>query len=160
MRAIVGSELTDPRRRGRAVFLAKDRAGYEELSALVSARWLDAGFSLVDAVRGHSPPLAVLARDHRLLEAAVAAGRRAGTYAEVRPAPVGDDPTAHAERALRRETLAWAARLELPTVATTGAWYGEPSGSAAHRVLPTAHISNLEQPQAFTEALYAHLEAA
>ena len=135
VRAIVGSELTDPRRRGRAVFLAKDRAGYEELSALVSARWLDQRFSLVDAVRGRSAHLAVLARDHRLLEAAVAAGRRAGTYAEVRPAPAGDDPTARAERALRRETLAWAARLELPTVATTGAWYGEPSGSAAHRVL-------------------------
>jgi DNA-directed DNA polymerase III PolC len=135
VRAIVGAELTDSRRPWRAVFLVKDRAGYEELSALVSARWLDEGFSLADAVRGRSGHLAVLARDHRLLEAAVAAGRSRGTYAEVRPAPVGDDPTARAERALRRETLAWAARLSLPPVATTGAWYRTPADREAHRVL-------------------------
>jgi len=135
VRAIVGAELTDPRRAWRAVFLAKDRAGYEELSALVSARWLDEGFALVDAVRARSSHLAVLARDHRLLEAAVAAGRGAGTYAEVRPPPPGEDPTARAERALRRETLAWAARLSLPPVATTGAWYDTCAGRDAHRVL-------------------------
>jgi DNA-directed DNA polymerase III PolC len=135
VRAIVGAELTDPRRPWRAVFLARDRAGYEELSALVSARWLDDGFSLAGAVRGRSDHLAVLARDHRLLEAAVAAGRSAGTYAEVRPAPAGEDPTSSAERALRRETLAWAARLSLPPVATTGAWYAAPADRAAHRVL-------------------------
>ncbi|HEY7472819.1 MAG TPA: DNA polymerase III subunit alpha [Gemmatimonadota bacterium] len=135
VRAIVGAELTDPRRPWRAVFLARDRRGYEELSALASARWLDPGFSLLAAVRGRSPHLAVLARDHRLLEAAVAAGRRAWTYAEVRPAPAGDDPTSRAERTLRRGTLAWAARLSLPPVATTGAWYATPAGRPAHRVL-------------------------
>lgn len=76
VRAIVGAELTDPRRPWRAVFLVKDQAGYEELCAIVSARWLDDGFSLVDAVRGRSAHLAVLARDHRLLEAAVAGAER------------------------------------------------------------------------------------
>ena len=135
VRAILGAELTDPRRPWRAVFLVKDREGYEELSALVSRRWLDHDFALADAVRARSDHLAVLVRDHRLLEAAVAAGRRAGTYAEVRPAPGGEDPTSRAERALRRETLAWAARLAVPPVATTGAWYATPEGRDAHRVL-------------------------
>lgn len=135
VRAIVGAELTDPRRSWRAVFLTKDRAGYEELCALVSARWLDDDFSLLAAVRGRSGHLAVLIRDHRLLEAAVAAGRSAGTFAEIRPAPAGEDPTSRAERALRRETLAWAARLSLLPIATTGAWYGTPEDRDAHRVL-------------------------
>ncbi len=53
----------------------------------------------------------------------------------MRPAPAGEDPTSSAERALRRETLAWAARLSLPPVATTGAWHATPAGRAAHRVL-------------------------
>ncbi|MCI0549070.1 MAG: hypothetical protein L0027_17540, partial [Candidatus Rokubacteria bacterium] len=96
---------------------------------------MDEGFSLRRAVAERSDRLVVLVRDHRLLEAAVAAGKREGTYAEVRPQPDGSDPTSAAERALRRETLAWAARLRVPTVATTGAWYGTPKGRRAHQVL-------------------------
>ncbi|MFN2382842.1 MAG: DNA polymerase III subunit alpha [Gemmatimonadota bacterium] len=133
VRMILGAELTDPARAGRGVFLARDQAGYEALCALVSARHLDAGFTLRDAVARRSPHLALLTRDHRLLEVAVAAGRRDGTYAEVRPAP--DGPAGAAERALRRETLAWAARLDLPPVATAGAYYEAPPRRDAHRVL-------------------------
>ncbi|HUP18878.1 MAG TPA: DNA polymerase III subunit alpha, partial [Gemmatimonadota bacterium] len=135
VKPIVGVELTDPRKPRRAVFLAREPDGYPELCELVSARRLDPDFDLTRAVVTRSDRLAVLTRDHRLLEAAVGAGRRAGTHAEVRPSPAGDDPTAIAERALRRETLAWAARLSLPLVATTGAYYGTPDRRAAHRVL-------------------------
>ena len=69
------------------------------------------------------------------VQAAVAAGRREGTYAEVRPPPDGPDPTSAAERALRRETLAWSARLRIPLVATAGVWYGAPENRRAHQVL-------------------------
>ncbi|MGH7544248.1 MAG: PHP domain-containing protein, partial [Gemmatimonadota bacterium] len=135
VRPIVGAELTEPGRTWRAVFLVRDETGYRELCRLVSARHLDSGFSLKRAVAERTEHLAVLVRDHRLLEAAVAAGRREGTYAEIRPAPDGVDPTSAAERALRRETLAWAERLWMPLVATTGAWYGTPDGRRAHQVL-------------------------
>ena len=132
---IVGAALTEPGRAWRAVFLAKDEGGYRELCRLVSARHLAEGFSLRRAVVERSDRLAVLVRDHRLLEAAVAAGKREGTYAEVRPPPDGSDPTSAAERALRRETLAWAARLRIPPLATAGAWYGTPDNRRAHQVL-------------------------
>ncbi len=132
---IVGAELTDPGRALRAVFLALDREGYAELCALVSRRHLEGGFSLKREVARRSERLAVVTRDHRLLEAAVHAGRRAGTWAEVRPAPAGDEPLARAERARRRETLEWAARLGVPPVATTGARYGRPADREAHRLL-------------------------
>lgn len=135
VRPIVGVELTDPARPRRAIFLAREPDAYPDLCALVSARRLDPEFDLKRVVVERPDGLAVLTRDHWLLEAAVAAGRRAGTWAEVRPAPVGDDPTAVAERGLRRETLDWAARLRVPLVATTGAWYGAPEAREAHKVL-------------------------
>ncbi|MGH7570861.1 MAG: DNA polymerase III subunit alpha [Gemmatimonadota bacterium] len=135
VRPIIGAELTEPGRPWRAVFLARDEGGYRELCRLISGRHLAPDFSLRRAVAERSDRLAVLVRDHRLLEAAVAAGRREGTYAEVRPAPTGSDPTSAAERALRRETLAWAARLQVPLVATAGAWYGTPDNRRAHQVL-------------------------
>ncbi|MGH7588052.1 MAG: PHP domain-containing protein, partial [Gemmatimonadota bacterium] len=135
VRPIVGAELTEPGGAWRAVFLVRDEGGYRELCRLVSARHLEEGFSLRRAVAERSDRLAVLVRDHRLLEAAVAAGKREGTYAEVRPPPDGSDPTSAAERALRRETLAWAARLRIPPLATTGAWYGTPASRRAHQVL-------------------------
>jgi error-prone DNA polymerase len=135
VKPLLGAELTDPARAYRAVFLARDRAGYEELCALVTARWLDPAFTLKHAVGRRSDHLAVMTRDHRLLEAAVAAGRREGTYAEVRPAPQGDSPVAGAERALRRMTLDWAQRLGLSLVATTGAYYETPVHRPAHELL-------------------------
>ncbi|MGH7558000.1 MAG: PHP domain-containing protein, partial [Gemmatimonadota bacterium] len=135
VRSIIGAELTDPKRPWRAVFLIRDETGYRELCRLVSARHLGPEFSLRRAVAERSDRLAVLVRDHRLLEAAVAAGKREGTFAEVRPQPDGSDPTSAAERALRRETLSWAARLRVPPVATAGAWYGAPDNRRAHQVL-------------------------
>ncbi|HUP01814.1 MAG TPA: DNA polymerase III subunit alpha [Gemmatimonadota bacterium] len=135
VRPILGAELTDPERPYRAVFLARDPAGYEELCALVTARHLEEGFGLKRAVGNRSQHLAVLTRDHRLLEAAVAGGRREGTYAEVRPAPGGAGLQAAAERALKRETLAWASRLAVPPVATAGVYYAEPARRDAHKVL-------------------------
>jgi DNA-directed DNA polymerase III PolC len=135
VKPILGAELTDPVKPYRAVFLARDRAGYEELCALVTARRLDPTFSLKRALGRRSDRLAALARDHRLLEAAVAAGRHDGTWAEVRPAPAGEGPTAVAERALRRATIEGAERLALPLVATTGAYYETPAGRPAHRIL-------------------------
>ena len=124
VRPIVGAELTEPGGTWRAVFLVLDEAGYRELCRLVSARHMVPDFSLRRAVVERSGHLAVLVRDHRLLEAAVAAGKREGTYAEVRPQPDGADPTSAAERALRRETLAWAERLRVPPLATTAELQG------------------------------------
>jgi len=135
VRPIVGAELTDPRGRGRAVVLARDRAGYEELCALVSRRHLDEGFDLKREIVDRSDRLVVLTRDHHHLEAVAASGRREGVYAEVRPAPPGDAPQPQAERTLRRETLAWTERLAIPPVATTAAYYEGPEDRRAHRVL-------------------------
>jgi DNA-directed DNA polymerase III PolC len=135
VRPIIGAELTEPGRAWRAVFLVRDESGYRELCRLVSARHMAPDFSLRRAVVERSEHLAVLVRDHRLLEAAVAAGKREGSFVEIRPQPDGADPTSAAERALRRETLAWAERLRVPLLATTGAWYGTPDGRRAHQVL-------------------------
>src|SRR5688572_24151324 len=132
---ILGAELTEPGKSWRAVFLARDRAGYQELCALVSKRRMAPAFSLKDAIAARSDRLVVLARDHRLLEAAVAAGRQGGVYAEVRPAPPGEGSTAVAERTLRRATVAAAARLELPLVATTAAHYASPAERRGHEIL-------------------------
>ncbi len=135
VRPIVGAEVTDPGSSRRAVFLALDDDGYRALCALVTARRCDDAFELGRAVAGRDPALVAFTRDHRLLEAAVAAGRVEGVYAEVRPAPPGESPTARAERALRRETLTWAERLSLPTVATTAAYMETRAGTRAHRIL-------------------------
>ncbi|MDX1661449.1 MAG: PHP domain-containing protein, partial [Gemmatimonadota bacterium] len=94
VRPIVGAELTDPRSRRRAVFLAPDDAGYEALCRLVTARRCDDGFDLARAIAARDPRLLAFTRDHRLLEAAGAAGRTDGLWAEVRPAPPGNEPTA------------------------------------------------------------------
>ena len=140
VKPIVGAEVTAPpegrpTRSRRAVLLARDAAGYEALCAILSARHLDDGFDLVRAVAERAEGVIALVRDHRLMEAAVAAGRREGLWAEVRPAPPGDSPTAVAERRLRRETLGWARRLGVPPVATTAAHYETPEDRRAHETL-------------------------
>ncbi|MDX1662006.1 MAG: DNA polymerase III subunit alpha, partial [Gemmatimonadota bacterium] len=72
----------------------------------------------------------------------VAAGRTDGLWAEVRPAPPGNEPTARAERALRRETLAWADRLSIPPVATTAAYMETPERARAHRILRSIGLND------------------
>lgn len=135
IKPIVGAEVTDPRSRRRAVFLVSDDAGYRALSALITERRCDPDFDLTRAFVGRDPALIAATRDHRLLESSAAAGRRDGLFAEVRPAPAGEDPTARAERALRRATLEWAERLKVPPLATTAAYMETPAGARAHRIL-------------------------
>lgn len=110
----------------RAVILPKNRRGYAEVCRLVTARHLDAGFSLGESLAALSNDVAVLTSAERLLR--LLGGRR-NVYAAL-PGGIG----AGARR--RRYFLTSVAeRFGIGTVATNHVHFVDPAHYPTHRVL-------------------------
>ena len=120
---IVGAEVTDPRRKQRAVCLVENDTGYRNLCRLLTRRHMDADFDLAAAVSAHANGLVILTRSAALLRALHAAGVAAAAAMPRRPLP--------ATHRLRRT----AKRLGLPVVATPGSFFLHPDDVAVHRML-------------------------
>jgi DNA-directed DNA polymerase III PolC len=124
---IAGAEILEsdaphaaPRGRGRAVLLARGRAGYTSLCHVITARHLDVEFSIESAVRRHAEGLILLSENRELL----ASLRDAlPSYAELVPGR-GDRP-------LR----AWARAQGIPCVATNDVHFVHPGSRRLHQIL-------------------------
>ncbi|MGH9388521.1 MAG: PHP domain-containing protein, partial [Vicinamibacteria bacterium] len=122
VRPIVGAEIANTmqaKNRGqRAVLLAKNREGYENLCRIVTARHQDEEFDLERAILAHAAGLVIMTDDRALLEAGRDLPDR---YAELRPA---FEPY---------ELHRWARERGIPCVATAGAYFATKEGaSRAH----------------------------
>jgi DNA polymerase-3 subunit alpha/error-prone DNA polymerase len=120
---IVGAEVTDPKRKQRAVCLVATDAGYRNLCRLLTRRHMDAAFDLQAAIISHAPGLVVLTQSAELLSAWYAAGVSVAAAMPRRPLP----PT----HKLRQT----ASRLGLPLAATPGSFFLHPDDMALHRML-------------------------
>ena len=123
LQPIVGAEVTDPGRPGRAVCLVATAVGYRNLCRLLTARHMDRGFSLVAALPDRAEGLVVLTRDPGLLAAWHDAGVRVAAAMPRRPLGAS-----HPLRRLAR-------RRGLPVVATPGSFFLEPDAYTLHRLL-------------------------
>ncbi len=83
LKPILGARVTDPSGAGDAVCLARDRTGYSNLCRLISARQLQEGFRLADALPSLSEGLFVLTRHPTLLERLAGRIERARLFAEL-----------------------------------------------------------------------------
>ncbi len=120
---IVGAEVTDPSANRRAVCLVKNTVGYGNLCRLLTDRHGPGAFDLTRAVSVRSEGLVVLTRHPGLLEK----WRNAGVSVAV---PLPRRPCA-ADLHLRQ----LARRLEIPLVATPGAFFLRPRDIMTHRLL-------------------------
>jgi error-prone DNA polymerase len=120
---IVGAEVTDPRRKQRAVCLVANDSGYRNLCRLLTRRHMDENFELQTAVISHADGLIVLTQSPDLLYAWHAAGVSAAAAMSCRPLP--------ATHRLRRT----ATHLGLPLVATPGSFFLHPADLTVHRML-------------------------
>ena len=115
-----GAAAAAPGGAGRAVLLARGRAGYSSLCHVITARHLDAQFTLERAVRRHAEGLVLLSEDRALLESL---RDSLPVYAELVPGR-GDRP-------LR----AWARRQGIPCVATNDVHFVRPESRRLHQIL-------------------------
>jgi len=115
-----GAAAAAPGGVGRAVLLARGRAGYASLCHVITARHMDAAFTLERAVRRHAEGLVLLSEDRALVEALRDA---LPVYAELVPGR-GDRP-------LR----AWAKRHGVPCAATNDVHFVRPESRRLHQVL-------------------------
>jgi len=120
---IVGAEVSDPKRKKRAVCLVANDSGYRNLCRLLTRRHRDADFNLAAAVSAHANGLVILTQSAELLAAWHAAGVSVAAAMPLRPLP--------AAHRLRRA----ADRLRLPLVATPGSFFLHPADRAVHRML-------------------------
>ncbi len=120
---IVGAEVTEPATGRRAVCLVKDAAGYANLCRLITRRHRLEGFDLAEAVSRHAQGLLVLTRSPELLTQWRDAGVSVALALARRPC---------AADFRLRET---ARRLDVPAVATPGAFFLEPGDIEIHRLL-------------------------
>ncbi len=128
VRPIYGAELTgeDGSTFLRAVLLARNRAGYSEISRLVTRRRLDGDFDFGEALAGVSENIYVLV-SHELLLTRL---RHLENLRAALPVAPGRD------RDRERWRIAEAARrLGVETVAAGGVWFLEPKEHLIHRVL-------------------------
>lgn len=123
IRPVVGAEVTDPGRDGRAVCLVENAEGYQNLCRLLSRRHLDPDFSLETALPEHAEGLVVLTAKPEWL----AAWREAGVTVA---ASLPRRPCGPAEKARQA-----ARRLGLLAVAVPGSFFLDPADLAVHRVL-------------------------
>lgn len=117
VRSIIGAELRAPG--GRAVFLAKNRAGFSRLSRLISERMTEPDFDLARALVAASSNAVVLSDEPRLLDSL--RGAVPELYAMLTPRS-------------RRAAL-HAKRLGIPIAACAEACLLEPGDHHLHRVL-------------------------
>ncbi len=137
LRPIFGAVLTGSLERGAtgpdALVLARDREGFAAVSRLVTARHLESGFSLSDALAAEAArapeSLFVLSADPGLLQQLAAALPPGMLYAEL-----CHDGAEGAAQRLRR-TAELARSLGLPCAATGGVFFARPEGHDLHRLL-------------------------
>lgn len=115
-----GAPAAAPGGAGRAVLLARGRTGYASLCHVITARHLDADFTLERAVRRHAEGLVLLSENRALLESLREA---LPVYAELVPG--------RGDRALRE----WARRCVIPCVATNDVHFVAPESHRLHRIL-------------------------
>jgi DNA polymerase-3 subunit alpha/error-prone DNA polymerase len=122
---IVGAEVTDPRRKQRAVCLVEDDAGYRNLCRLLTRRHMATDFELKAVLPNYATGLAVLTQDADLLRTWHSAGVTVVAAMPRKPLP----PT----HALRRV----AKHLGVSLAATPGSFFLHPRDAAVHRLLRT-----------------------
>jgi DNA-directed DNA polymerase III PolC len=83
VKPVLGARVTDPAGAGDAVCLARSREGYANLCRLVTARQLEEGFRLADALPRFAEGLFVLTRHPTLLERLAVRVERASLFAEL-----------------------------------------------------------------------------
>ena len=146
IRPIIGAELTDPRAGTRAVFLAKNRSGYENLCRLITRRHRHGSFDLLSDMPGFSGGLMVLADTPELLYAGCDAGMDIRAACPRRSLP----PDHPLRRAARRTGAA--------LVATVDSFFNRKDDYFLHRVLraidrnealPRLSPENAAPPDAF-----------
>jgi len=120
---IVGAEITDPHRPGRAVCLVKNETGYRRLCQLLTRRHMAADFDLAAALPPRADGLMVLTADAELLTRWHRAGVHVAAAMPRHPLP--------ANHRLRRTARA----LGVPLVATPGSFFLHPAEHALHRLL-------------------------
>ena len=123
IRPIIGAEITDPQAGTRAVFLAKDRCGYENLCRLVTRRHRHDRFDLLSDMPAFSRGLMVLADTPALLYAGCDAEMDIRAACPRRPLPP-DHPLRRAAR-----------RTGVPLVATVDSFFNREDDYFLHRVL-------------------------
>ncbi len=115
-----GAAAAAPGGAGRAVLLARGRAGYASLCHVITARHLDADFSLERAVRRHADGLVLLSENRALLDSLRDA---LPVHAELVPG--------RGDRALRE----WARVRGIPCVATNDVHFVTRESHRLHRIL-------------------------
>jgi len=109
---------------GRAVFIARNEAGYSNLCRIITARQLDSTFDLVEAAQKYGDGLTVISADMTFLRDA--AGKVCRLYAEL--------PATFAKKTLR-EIFTVARDLKLPLVAGGDVHFVSSERHGTHRVL-------------------------
>ncbi|HEY7530971.1 MAG TPA: DNA polymerase III subunit alpha [Gemmatimonadota bacterium] len=85
LKPLLGARVTDPDGAGDAVCLARTREGYADLCRLITARQLEEGFRLADALPRLAAGLVVLTRHATLLERLSGRLEKATLFAELVP---------------------------------------------------------------------------
>ncbi|MCP4689409.1 MAG: DNA polymerase III subunit alpha, partial [Desulfobacterales bacterium] len=124
---IVGAEVTDPRRAGRAVCLVENEAGFANLCRLLTRRHMNADFDLEKDMPALADGLVVLTQGPDLLRAWHRAGVTVAGAMPRRPLAAG-----HALRRTARE-------LGVRCAATPGAFFLDPGDLTTHRMLRAIH---------------------
>ncbi len=119
---IVGAEVTDPNTDDRAVCLVENETGYGNLTRLLTRRHCDKGFTLQRTLPEHAGDLVVLAQSEILLRQ----WKERGVFVA---AALPRKPNGHGLK-LRQVAKA----LNVPSVATPGAFFALPEDHAVHRL--------------------------
>ena len=106
LRPVVGAEVSEPGSERIACCLVKDETGFRNLCLLLSRRQEDSTFRLARSLAEYGEGLLVLSRDEKLLQECLDSGVEVA-------ADLGSQPSA-----LGRNLRAWAARRDVPAVAT------------------------------------------
>jgi DNA-directed DNA polymerase III PolC len=146
IKPIIGAEVDDARSRPRAVLLARNLHGYQEISALITRRQLDPDFSLTPQLQEISDDVFILTDDIELLRL------------------LRGTPSVFAEMILTPQSLSHCRRLyefarehDIPCVATNDVHFAAPADFETYRIaraialranvhaIPAAHLVSREQ---------------
>ncbi len=120
---IIGAEITDPKTNQRAVCLVKNKAGYSQLTQLITQRHRDKHFSLKNDLPRYAKGLIVLTKAVDLLEFWYDTGMDVAVNLTRTPLSKHHDLCRTANR------------LDIPMVATPGSFFLDPADAKIHRML-------------------------
>jgi len=123
LRPIIGAEVTDPRRKRRAVCLVENQTGYRNLCRLLTRRRMDGEFDLQRDLPALAEGLVVLTKNAALLSNWHHQGVCLAANLPRRPLPSGH-PLCRTAR-----------RLDIPLAATPGSFFLTPDDRPLHRLL-------------------------